>query len=208
MAHMFGRHIDDVVATDDSCPQGTSGDDGERTVSTNRCDRSFEIVELVQRQKFVFVAEQNVHLVLDESPEIVSMTIDAETVGQTQRDVTSCIVSGPCSMPKCPLGVVSIEEIPLHVENLAGGHQLDIDVVRFHERRHSEIGVHRPLGIGSDDDDAAARRHSIQFATRTEMHSHCQHVVAEDVSEIIVSDLANVGGAPSETRNSAHRIRR
>ena len=106
------------------------------------------------------------------------------------------------------LRLVAVEQVPLHVQHRAGGDRLLVEVVDAQQRRHAEVGVHRALGVGGDHDDAPAGRRFAVGATGTELHADRADVVAEHVAEIVVVDLADVGGAAAEAGDAAHRVRR
>ena len=67
-------------------------------------------------------------------------------------------------------------------------------------------GVHRPLGVGRDQDQAAPGRRPAAFRRSDELDSERSHVVDEDLAQLIVRDLADEAGPPAERRDSGHRF--
>ena len=68
-------------ARDHEQPFCADGDRGERAVARARAaTASSNVVDLVQRDQLVLVAEQDVDLVGDERAEVVAVAVDAERV--------------------------------------------------------------------------------------------------------------------------------
>ena len=51
-----------------------------------RCERVVEVVDLVERRDLGLVGEEDVDVGLDEVEELVAVALDAERVGQRERD--------------------------------------------------------------------------------------------------------------------------
>ncbi len=202
----FGIDLHDLVTSDDRRSERPARDDRERTVATDRGDRGFEVLGFVERAEFVLVREENVDLVLDERTEVVAMAVDAEAVGQRERHLPPGAMGDARGVTKGLLRVVAIEEIALHVEHPSGGDHTLVDVDRPQVGRHSEIGVHRPLSIGCHDDDAAPGRNAIEVSPGGEMNTDGTQVVPEHVTEIIGTDLPDVGRRTPETGHTTHGV--
>ena len=86
------------------------------------------------------------------------MTVDAERVRQRQRHLRPLPWAHRRRVPERLLGIVAVVEVALHVQHLAGGDGVLVEVVGRSAARHAEVGVHRALGIRRDDDDAPAGR--------------------------------------------------
>ena len=204
----FGSDRHDLVASHDRCAERAPGHDGESTVASNRRDGRLEVLGLVERAQFVLIGEEDVDFVLDESPEVGAMTIDAETVRQRQRHLTSGTVGDPRRVSEGLLGVVTVEEISLHVEDTTGRHHVFVDIGSAQIRRHAEVSVHGSLRIGCDHDDATTSGDVVEQTTGGEVHSDRVKIVTEDVTEIVGTDLADVGGSSAETGDAAHGVGR
>ena len=202
----LGGDRDDFVARHDSGAERTSCHHCECTVTTHRCDRRLEILGLVERAEFVLVGEEHVDFVFDEGTKIVSVPIDAEAVGQSERHLSPGSVGDPCCVPERLLGIVAIEEIALHVQHATVGHDRLVDVVGAQVRRHAEVRVHGALGVGSDDDDASTGRDLVEVTSRSEVNSDRVQVMTEHFAELVGTDLADIGAESAETRHSAHGV--
>jgi len=204
----FRGDRDDLVTCHDGGSEWPAGDDRQRTVPTNRRDRRFESVGLVERAQFVLVGEQDVDFVFDQGPKIVTVSIDTETVGQCQRHLPSGTVSDPRCVPEGFFRIVAVEEIALHVQDSAVGHDCFVDVVGAQVRRNPQVGVHRALSVGCDHDDAATGRDLVEMRSRREVHSDRMEIVTEHLTEFVGTHLADVSTEPTETGHTAHGVGR
>ena len=73
-----------------------------------------------------------------------------------------------------------------------------VDVGRRQLLAGGEVGVHRALAVRRDQDHRARRRRAVGQRRGREMDAERLHVVAEELSELVVGDLADEGGAPAE----------
>ena len=206
MPHLFGRHVDDLVGGDDGSTLRTARDHGQRTVAPHRRHRRLETVEFVQRHEFVLVAEQDVDFVLDQRTEVVAVAIDAETVGQRERHLTTGPVGHLRRVSERLLRIVAIEEVALHVQHTTHRHHALVDIGRAQVRRHAEVRVHGALRVGRDDDDASTSRHTVHVLARCEVHTDRAQVVTEHLTEVVGTHFSDVRGAATETRDAAHRV--
>ena len=120
----------------------------------------------------------------------------------------SCAVGDLGGATEGGLGVVAIEEVALHVQHVAVGDRHLVEVGRTQQAGHPEVGVHRPLGIRRDDDDAPARGNVGGRGSWPERHPDGVEIVAEHGAEIVAADLADVGGPTTEAGDPAHRVGR
>ena len=104
-----------------------------------------------------------------------------------------------------PLGLVP--QVALEVGDLRAGDQRGVDVVRAEQLADAEIGVHRALCVGCDDDEATTGRHTERARRAGERDSGRLEVVAEHLAELVVGDLPDVGARPAERRDAGHRVR-
>ncbi|CAB4853160.1 unannotated protein [freshwater metagenome] len=134
------------------------------------------------------------------------MAIHTERIAERQRHLTSVSVSDGCSKTERFLGLGAVVEVALHIQHLAGGNGGLIDVGRAQQRRHTEVGVHRPFGVGCDDDDATSGRCVVGGRARSELHPDRTKVVAEHVAQFVVADLADVRRTATETGDTGHGV--
>ena len=197
MSVVFGHH------------QGAVGPDrhhGQLAVLSHPRDSVVQGTDLVQRPELVVVGEQEVHLVADEGQEVVPVTVDAEGIGQRQRDLPSCRVGDAGRLPVRRLGLGPVVEVALHVDDLAGRGDIGADVVRPEQRGHAEEGVHRPLCVRRDDDQAAPGGHVGPRPRVGEGDTLGPQVVVERLAEAVRGHLADVGRPPAEGRHTAHGV--
>ena len=94
------------------------------------------------------------------------MTVDAERVGQRQRHHPPVLVGDLGGAPERLLGLGPVVQVALHVQHAPVGDGGLVDVVDAEQARRAEVGVHRALGVGRDDDDAAAGRGAVRRCRR------------------------------------------
>ena len=116
-------------------------------------------------EQLVVVAEEQVDAILHQRPEVVAVTVDAERVRQGQRHHPPMGVGDLGGTPERRFGLVAVEQVALHVQHVRVGDDRLVDVVDAELARHTEIGVHRALGVRRDDDDAPPCRCAV-FAGR------------------------------------------
>lgn len=133
MGHVLSRHVDDVLSSDDRRAARSASDDCKRAVSPNGGDSRLERVRLVERQQFLFVPEEDVDLICNESSEILTMPVDAKAVREAERHFAIGPMGNGRGMSERTFGIVSVEEIALHVENLACSDESVVDVEWIHE---------------------------------------------------------------------------
>ena len=136
------------------------------------------------------------------------MAVHAERVRQRQRHRAAVIVCHVGGTSERRLRIVSIEQVALHVQHLTVGDDRLVEIVDAQRRRHPEVGVHRAFRIRGDHDDASPRRDLLGVATTDEPDADRSHVVAEDASEVVVVDLADVRRRSPEAGHADHRVRR
>ena len=78
----------------------------------------FEIVGLVERADLCLVGEQDVDIAGDQTKELITMSIDAEAVGEGERDSRPCLTGGGNGGPDDVLGTRIVPEVSLDIEHL------------------------------------------------------------------------------------------
>ena len=78
------------------------------------------------------------------------------------------------------------------------GHQIAVDIIRPDFMGSAEIGRHRPLCVWSDHDQAACRRRPTIRHQRFKTHTGGADVVGEDLTKLIVANLADEAGAAAD----------
>ena len=72
--------------------------------------------------------------------------------------------------------------------------------------RHGERGVHRPLAIGCDQDQAACRGRRPRQRRHIERDAGCAHVMREDLAQLIVGDLSDERAFVAECCEPCQRV--
>ena len=83
------------------------------------------------------------------------VALDAEQVGQRQRHLAAGIVGEARGGPVGLLRLGPVEQVALEEGHLGAADQVGVDVGRAEAGRRPEVGVHRAVGVGRHDDQAA-----------------------------------------------------
>jgi hypothetical protein len=152
------------------------------------------------------VGEEHVDLGLDEAEELLAMAIDAERVGQRERDPVAGLVGEAGRQPVRLLGLGLVPEVSLEVEHLGTGDEVVVDVARAELRRRAEVGVHGALRVGRHDDEAATARLAAARGLGPEVDAGGPDVVAEHDAELVVGHPADERGTAAERRHADQRV--
>src|SRR3989442_785138 len=152
----------------------------------------------LERADLGLVGEQDVHVVLDEVEEGGAMPVDAEGIRERQRDLAPGRVGEAGGDAECLLGGRRVEEVALQIEDAPAGDEPRIDVAGAELRRRAEIGVHRALRVRRHHDEAAAGGRPARRRRRRVAHAGRAKIVAEDLAQLIVTNLAHVVCAAAE----------
>ncbi len=100
------------------------------------------------------------------------------------------------------LGLGPVPQIAFHVGDLGGSRPRQVDVSDGQVHAGAEIGVHGALAIGRHQDEGAGRGGTLGRGARVEAHTLRPHVMSEDGAQLILLDLAEIGGLAAEGRNA------
>ncbi len=142
-----------IVAGDDDRSVRPQRDRHDLARRRGALDRGVEIVEFVQRHDLGLVGEEHVDRVLQQCDELTAEAIDAERVRQRERHATAGVGGQGYRPPERMLGRRWIPQVALEVDHRRPRDQRRIDIVGAELGRCSEECVHRPLGVGRDDDE-------------------------------------------------------
>ena len=145
-------------------------------------------------------------MALDEVHELRVVAVDAEAVGQRERDLAPGAVGGRGGLAEGFLGAGRVPQIAFQVGDLRVGDQRLVDVLRTQLHAGAEVGVHGALGVRRHQDQAARRRGAAMAGRRLEMHAGGADVVAEDLAELVAVDLADVGPPAAQRRDAGHGV--
>ena len=138
----------------------------DRTPWTHRHERQVHLfrhrigcrikrVDPVERAELAGIAEQHVHLVGHQLQPLVTVTVNAQAVGECQRDGPACGPGNIHGKPDRLLGLLPVPEVTLAVEVRGGGDQVHVDRIGTQVGGHPEVGVHGALGIIGDLNEAS-----------------------------------------------------
>jgi len=197
LRHHPGGHLDRGVPGDDDRAELGTRQGGDGSVTAHGLDRRVE-VGAVQSGDLGLVGEQEVDVVGDQIQEVVAVAFDAEAVRQGHRDRPAGVVSDGGRPTEGLLRVGSIEQVALEVQHRSRRHDVCIDVVGSEEHRRPQIGVHRALSVGGDEDQAAPRRRPVGRGRGGVGDPGGDHVMGEHRPELIVSHPSDEMGAAAE----------
>ena len=121
--------------------------------------RRVEVGGLVERMQFRPIGEEDVDRpVADQPEELVAKAVDAERIGKRQRDLASGAMGDRRGLAEGLLGQRRIPEIALEIGDPRRGDHAFVDVRRRQLVGGAEIGVHRPLAVGRDQDHRTGGR--------------------------------------------------
>ena len=130
------------------------------------------------------------------------VSLHTEGVRQCKRHLATRFVGVLGRHAKRLLGVVLVEEVSLEQHPFGTLHGIPGDVARAQHRTRPEVGIHGALAVRGHHDDAASRGKTVVFGCREERHPRIVEVARKHPTEIVVGDLADEAGAPTQTGQS------
>ena len=104
----------------------------------------------------MLVGEQHVDVGFDEVEEIVAVAVDAEGVRRASTPPGAPACAGDFAAYGTPASPRRVPQVALEVDDARPSDRRRVDVGRGKTRGGADVGVHRPLRIGGDEDQAAA----------------------------------------------------
>ena len=195
--HPGHRHFHPVFAADHHHIGARAGADDKPAFGRRLLQRALQI-GLVERGPFVFIAQREIHLVLHQTAEAVAVAIDAERVGQRDPRPATAAVAALRRLQEPGLAVILVEKIALKEQDFGVLDDLERHVLGRKLRRNPQIGVHRALAIGRDEDHRA-RRGQIG-----RLHRRVREIRALGIQRGLVEMAQGViGDAADESRRQA-----
>ena len=199
---------DDVhlVARNDDRSLFAARESGDFAVRAHARHHLVKLLGLVERENLVLVGEQDVDVMLDQFEKLIAEAGDTESVRQRQRHLDPGLVRRDSGIAHGRFGTWLIPEIALEVHHLRRGDAVHVEILRPKLGRRAEKGLHRALGVWRDEDQASRRRHPLHQRCGVVGDTSRADIVAEDLTELIGRNLADVGDAPAERCNSGRRV--
>ena len=172
-----------------------------RAASSNDC-------RLVQRDDLRLVGEQDVDGVADQADELGAVPVDAERIGQAERDLPAGLGRNRRRLAERGLRFRPVEQIAFQVDDARRADQLGIDLAAA-ELRAARPGrcswcAGRPASPGSGSSavgslpSAAAGVVKVTPAARMSC--------ANTVAELVLRDLADEAGLAAERGDAGHGV--
>ncbi len=134
------------------------------------------------------------------------MPLDAERVGEAQRDAMPGTMRNRSGGSKGFLRPRRIEQITFEIADLGGTDQLGVEVLGAQLDAGAEIGRHGALPVGRDTDQAPRRAGAGGRRRGVELHPDRAEVVAENLAEEVVAHLADIAALAAERGDPGHRV--
>ena len=96
------------------------------------------------------------------------------------------------------LGALGVPEIAFEIDDLRGRDLRGVDIGGRQILRRAEIGVHGALAVAGHQDVGAAGRRAVRGRLGVEGDAGGADVVAVELADLVVLDLADIGGARAE----------
>ena len=106
-----------------------TGADDKRTCGGDAGEIGLEIIVLIERANFGFVADDEVHFVLDEADEIGAVALDAEGIGNCDTCFAASGTAGAGCTDEGVFAFVFVKEIALKEHNLSASGNAFINVI-------------------------------------------------------------------------------
>ena len=153
------------------------------------------------------IGEQDVEAaVAHEAQKLVAVAVDAEGVGEGERDLVAGLVRDLHGLAESFLRRRRIPEIAFEIDDARGAHRLRVDVVGREVLAGAEIGVHGALAVRRHQDEAAGGGGAVLGERHVVMHVDGLQVVGEELAGLVVLHLADEAGLDAEGGDARRRV--
>ena len=104
------------------------------------------------------------------------------------------------------LGQGRVEQIAFEIGDPGGSNHVRIDIGGPELDAGAEIGAHRPLSVGGDEDQATRRAGTVGHRRCLEPHPDRGNVVPKHLAEEVVAHLTDISAAAAQRRDPGHRV--
>ena len=149
--------------------------------------------------QFGLVGEHQIDRALAHQIEkLAAIAVDAKRIRQRQRDLAARLMRDGRRLDEGFLGVFRIPQIAFEIDD-AGGRDLGgVDIVGRQFLRRAEIGVHGALAVRRHQNVGAAGGGPVGCGPGLERDAGGADVVGIQPPDLVVPDLADIGGAGAE----------
>ena len=152
----------------------------------------------------MLIGEEKLGRIRDQLAEGVAVAVDAEGIGQRDGDAPAPAVAGFDGLVEGGDGGRAVKAVAFKVKPVGGGADIGVDILRPQRLRYAEIGVHRPLAIGGDQNHTAPG--FVRLVPRRQRgfigDAEGADVMGEDRAELVVLHLAEIGGLRAQHRGA------
>ena len=122
-----------------------------------------------------------------------AVAVDAEWVGEGQRDLAASLVCGGGGAAEGSLGGWRVEQVAFEINHGGLGDERRVHVGLAERDAGAQEGVHGALPIRRHQDEAARGGCSVQQRGGGEMDADGGDVAAEGLAQLVVRNLADIG---------------
>ena len=169
--------------------------------------RGLEILGLIKRAPFMDVADDVIHLVLDQTAEIGAVAVDAERVRQRDPGLAAALVGRARGLEEGLLALVLVEEIALEEQVFGLASDIFGHILGAQIGRDAQIGVHRPFAIRRDKDHRArGRQVGLGHRVVREIGPFERERFGVEPPQRIVAHPPDKGGAQAKIAQARQRV--
>ena len=143
-----------LIAREHQGAQLTAGQGRHLAAAAHLINSLLKAVRLVEGGDLHFVGEQHIDMAIDQLLEALAVPFDAESIGEGEGHLAPLGADQLGRGNEGPLGGFAVPEVALQIEQLGVGHHLQVQVGRIQADGGPQVGAHRALGIGGDQDQA------------------------------------------------------
>ena len=194
-----GRNGNNAAIGDDDTALFAAGDDAEPGVGGELLQRGVEVGRLIQRMQLGLVGKNQINRALAHQLEkFIAIAVDAERIRQRQRDLAAGAMRNRRGLHKGFLGAVRIPQIAFEIDDARSFDLRRVDIGGRQVLRGAEIGVHGALAVRRHQDVGAAGGGAACGGLRLIGDAGGADVVAVEIADLVVLDLADIGGTRAE----------
>ena len=176
--------------------------DGERTLAGNLVERLERIPLAGERECLLLVGEQHVDVAVGQLVQKTEVLVYDVEAGQIEGHCQAAGLGEPDGPPD---QFVVLDQIAFDIEAVVAVEQRFVQFVAPHLERGAEKSAHRPLAVGRDERDAAAR--PLVSAQDMGFDAEVDEGLLEEVSRRVPSHFADIAGTDAHAGHGPDRIR-
>ena len=204
--HRCGRNLVHHAVFHDHAALGRARQGGDAAPLPGTFHNAVEVFRLEQRRGFVFVGEQDVHILVEKMQELVAEAADAEAVGQGQRDTASCPLHGGDGLARGVLGGFLVPQIAFDIEDTGLGHVFLVHVIGGQLAAGAQIGIHAALAVRRHRDQAGGGGGTLRGGHAGKGDALFGHGLGEDLAQTVIEHLAEIDAGAAQRGQARQRV--